>query len=86
MLVNITSNATTAAYLGVETNGLTGSAFGGRGFSDDIIKTSLGAIFGNTLTLLGVPDDGKESPCLTDDHVSATNQSTSTFPYAQAPI
>src|SRR5215469_12922638 len=30
MLVNITSNATTAAYLGVETNGLTGSPFGGR--------------------------------------------------------
>lgn len=86
MLVNITSNATTAAYLGVETNGLTGSAFGGRGLSDDIIKTSLGAIFGNTLTLLGVPDDGKESPCLIDDHVTATNQTTSTFPYAQAPI
>ncbi len=86
MLVNITSNATTAAYLGVETNGLTGSAFGGRSLTDDTIKLSLGAIFGNTLTALGVPDDGKESPCLIDDHVSATNQTTSTFPYAQAPI
>lgn len=86
MLVNISSNATTAAYLGVETNGLTGSTFGGRALTDDIIKTSLGAIFGNTLTALGVPDDGKESPCLTDDHVAATNRTTSTFPYSQAPI
>ncbi|MBV8638410.1 MAG: DUF4331 family protein [Candidatus Eremiobacteraeota bacterium] len=86
MLVNLTSNATTAAYLGVETNGLTGSTFGGRALTDDTIKLSLGAIFGNTLTALGVPDDGKESPCLIDDHVTATNQTTSTFPYAQPPI
>lgn len=86
MLVNLSSNAANAAYLGVETNGLTGSTFGGRSLTDDTIKLSLGAIFGNTLTALGVPDDGKESPCLIDDHVAATNQPTNTFPYAQAPI
>lgn len=86
MLVNLSSNAANAAYLGVESNGLTGSTFGGRSLTDDTIKLSLSAIFGNTLTALGVPDDGKESPCLVDDHVAATNVTTNTFPYAQAPI
>ena len=86
MIVNLASTSATAAYLGVESNGLTGSTFGGRSLTDDTIKLSLGAIFGNTLVALGVPDDGKESPCLIDDHVAATNQTTSTFPYAQSPI
>lgn len=87
MVADLSSNATTAAYLGVETNGATGSTFGGRSLTDDTIKTSLGAIFGNTLSALGVvPDDGKESPCLIDDHVAATNAVSATFPYAQAPI
>lgn len=87
MVADLSSNAATAAYLGVETAGATGSTFGGRSLTDDTIKTSLGAIFGNTLSALGVvPDDGKESPCLIDDHVAATNSVGATFPYSQGPI
>ena len=87
IVADLSSGATTAAYLGVETGGATGSTFGGRSLTDDTIKTSLGAIFGNTLSALGVvSDDGKESPCLTDDHVAATNQVGASFPYAQGPI
>ena len=59
-----------AAYLGVETSGVTGSTFGGRSLTEDMIDLSLGAIFGNVSPRLSVvPDDGKESPCLTNDHV-----------------
>lgn len=80
-------SATTAAYLGVETGGATGSKFGGRALSDDVIDISLGAIFGNTLSALGVvPDDGKESPCLTSDNVPYDKSNTSTFPYVQGPV
>lgn len=87
MIVDLSQSATTASYLGVETGGATGSKFGGRSLTNDTIKTSLGALFGNTLSALNVvPDDGKESPCLIDDHVPATNQTTGTFPYAQAPV
>jgi hypothetical protein len=78
------------AYLGIETGGFTGNTFGGRWLNDDTIKTSLGAIFGNTLAALGVvPDDGHESWCLTDDNLSngeGTFQSYgATFPYVNAP-
>lgn len=76
-----------AAYLGVETNGATGSTFGGRKLTDDVVDTSLGVIFGNTIPALGLaPDDGKEIPTLTSDHVGpgAKNYS-STFPYLGAP-
>lgn len=87
MQADLSSAATKAAYLGVETGGATGSTFGGRSLTDDTIKISLNAIFGNTLSALGlIPDDGKESPCLIDDHVAATNQTSATFPYAQGPI
>ena len=62
-----------AAYLGVETGGATGSTFGGRKLTDDVIDTSLGVIFGNTVAALGLaPDDGKEIPTLTTDNVSYT--------------
>lgn len=87
MVVDLSQTATTGSYLGVETGGATGSTFGGRSLTDDTIAISLGALFGNTLSALGVvPDDGKESPCLTNDNVAATNVTTSTFPYAQAPL
>jgi hypothetical protein len=79
--------AGTASYLGVETGGATGSKFGGRALNDDVIDISLGAIFGNTLSALGVvPDDGKESPCLTTDNVAYDKSNTTTFPYVQGPI
>ena len=75
-----------AAYLGVETGGATGGKFGGRKTTDDVITTSLGAIFGKTLSALGlVPDDGKSSPCLSTQNLTASNQAQNTaqFPYLQ---
>jgi Domain of unknown function (DUF4331) len=87
MVADLSQSATTGSYLGVETGGATGSKFGGRALTDDTIAISLGALFGNTLSALGVvPDDGKESPCLTNDNVASTNVTTATFPYAQGPI
>ncbi len=86
MQFDLSSTATTAGYLGVESGGVFGTTFGGRALSDDVIGTSLDAIFGNALTLIGVPDDAKESPCLSNDNVTFQAQPTSTFPYAQAPI
>ena len=86
-LSNLTDKA---SYLGVETGGATGGKFGGRGLPDDVIDISLGAVFGNTLTALGlVPDDGKQSPCLTTDNVSQKNAQDNVtplvFPYVGAP-
>lgn len=87
MVLDLSQNVSTASYLGVETGGATGSKFGGRSLRDDTIAISLGALFGNTLSALGVvPDDGKESPCLTNDNVAPTNATTTTFPYAQGPV
>ena len=80
------TGSTTAAYLGVESGGATGSKFGGRAISNDIIDLSLGAIFGNTLSYLGVKDDGKELPCLTTDNVAYGSHDTASFPYVQAPL
>jgi len=84
--IDLSQNTTTAAYLGVESGGATGSKFGGRALSDDIIDLSLGAIFGNTLSYLGVADDHKEVPCLTTDNVAYQSKSTTTFPYIQSPL
>lgn len=86
MKVDLSQNTTTAAYLGVESGGATGSKFGGRALNDDIIDLSLGAIFGNTLVYLGVADDGKEAPCLTTDNVGYSSTTGSSFPFVQAPI
>ncbi len=78
-----------AAYLGVETGGATGSKFGGRGLTDDVIDTSLGVVFGNTISALGLaPDDGKENNCLTNEHVSSGQggrQTQAAFPYVTTP-
>ena len=83
------SKAGPAAYLGVETGGATGSKFGGRGLTDDVIDTSLGAVFGNTFPALGLaPDDKKENNCLTSEHVKSAQggkQTQSTFPYVTSP-
>ena len=80
-----------AAYLGVETGGATGGKFGGRKLTDDVVDISLGVIFGNTVSALGLaPDDGKEIPTLTTDNVSYTTApkhyqdgvvSAAAFPY-----
>ncbi len=78
-----------AAYLGLETGGATsatGSTFGGRDLRDDVIKTSLGIIFGKTIPALNLaPDDGKEIPSLADDNVPYDKHATNTFPYVGAP-
>ena len=88
MIADLSKIGVGPAYLGVESGGATGSLFGGRGLRDDVIKTDLGAIFGNTVAALSGHDDGKESPCLLDDNVpylSTTKHDTSTFPYVGSP-
>ncbi len=78
-----------AAYLGVETGGATGGKFGGRGLTDDVIGTSLGVVFGNTIPALGLtPDDHKENQCLAAEHVVSGQGGTQTqpdFPYLANP-
>jgi hypothetical protein len=87
MKADLSQNTTKAAYLGYETGGATGSKFGGRALDDDVIDISLGAIFGNTLSALGlIPDDHKEAPCLAEDNVPYDKSNTDTFPYIQAPL
>jgi Domain of unknown function (DUF4331) len=97
MVVDLSQVTTHAAYLGVETGGVTGSKFGGRALSDDVVDTSLGVIFGNTIPALGLaPDDGAEIAALTKDNVSATTApkhfqdgssgfGAAQFPYLGAP-
>jgi hypothetical protein len=87
MKVDLSQNTTTASYLGYETGGATGSKFGGRALADDVVDISLGALFGNTLSALGlIPDDHKEAPCLTTDNVGYDKNNTLTFPYVQSPV
>lgn len=90
MQVDLSSSATTAGYLGVETGGKVGTSFGGRGLTDDTIDVDLAALFGNALSAIGATtDDGKESPCLATDNLPAAvpaYSKSSTFPYAQAPV
>ncbi len=87
MKADLSQRLTTASYLGYETGGATGSKWGGRALDDDVIDISLGALFGNTLSALGlIPDDHKEAPCLTTDNVAYDKSNTNTFPYIQAPL
>jgi Domain of unknown function (DUF4331) len=87
MKADLSQDTTKAAYLGYETGGATGSKFGGRALDDDVIDISLTAIFGNTLSALGlIPDDHKEAPCLALDNVPYDKSNTTTFPYIQAPL
>ncbi|BDI28064.1 hypothetical protein CCAX7_001150 [Capsulimonas corticalis] len=81
------SQSGNATYLGVETGGATGGTFGGRDLKDDVVDTSLGVIFGATVPTLGLaPEDGKEIPALTSDHVGfGAKHFTSAFPYLGAP-
>ncbi len=91
MVADLSQNGVPAAYLGVETGGATGSKFGGRKLTDDVIDISLGIIFGPTVSALSLaPDDGKEIPTLTTDNVSYTTApkhyqdgvvSAAVFPY-----
>lgn len=76
-----------AAYLGVQTGGATGSLAGGRALEDDVVDTSLGVVFGTTISALGLaPADGKEIPTLTSDNVGMGGKRfKSTFPYLGDP-
>lgn len=87
LVADLSQTGVNAAYLGVETGGATGSKFGGRALTDDIVTTSLGIIFGPTIPALKLaPDDGKEIPALETDNVTdAGKHFTSTFPYLGAP-
>lgn len=76
-----------AAYLGVETGGATGSTFGGRKPADDVVDISLGAMFGTTLSDLGlVEPDSNEIPSLTSDNVGPKYSTSDTFPYLRPPV
>jgi hypothetical protein len=86
--VDLSQTGVSAAYLGVETGGATGSKFGGRGLTDDVVDISLGALFGNTLSALGVTaDDHEENNCLSKENLTqrASQAGTATFPYLSAP-
>jgi Domain of unknown function (DUF4331) len=89
MAVDLSQPSNKAAYLGVETKGATGSAYGGRALTDDVIDTDLGVIFGTTLSDLGLlTPDGKQSPCLTTDNVAVNpvvKHFTTTFPFVGNP-
>ena len=76
-----------AAYLGVETGGATGSKFGGRALTDDVVDLSLGVLFGNTIPALGLTaDDHREIPSLTSDNVDASGKHfLPSFPFLGRP-
>ena len=79
------SSAGPAGYLGVETKA---GNFGGRGPSTVVIDPSLKAVFGSAIPKLGLaPDDGRETACLTSNHVAPDDRGVSqSFPYLGAPI
>jgi hypothetical protein len=96
MIADLSQMGVKAAYLGVETKGLSGSKFGGRALTDDVIDIDLGAIFGNLIPTLStlnpnlfggvIPDDGKELPTFATDNVgSGDKHFLNTFPYVGAP-
>ncbi len=86
MKVDLSQQTTKAAYLGVETGGFTGSKFGGRALTDDVVDIDLGVIFGKTIPALGLaPDDGNEIPTLTTDNVGYDKHATTNFPYLGDP-
>jgi hypothetical protein len=89
LVADLSQTGVPAAYLGVETGGATGSKFGGRGLTDNVVDISLGAIFGNTLSALKlVPDDGHENGCLISQHVTSGQggrQTQASFPYLANP-
>jgi hypothetical protein len=103
LVADLASGATTATYLGVETGGKmtpagtpgTGSTFGGRGISDDVMTADLGLAFGNTVVTLTagtaapIPNDGKAqtaNPDLASANVTSPYHVQATFPYLANPL
>ena len=87
MRADLSQKGVPAAYLGVETAGATGSKFGGRKLTDDVVDRSLGIVFGPTIPALGLaPDDGKEITALTTDNVDFSQKHfLDAFPYLGNP-
>lgn len=86
LIADLAQNVTTASYLGAETNGATGSRFGGRALQDDVVDISLGIVFGTTVSDLGLaPADGMAIPTLTSDNVPPSANRQAAFPYLAPP-
>lgn len=89
MSADLSQYGVPAAYLGVETGGATGSKFGGRALTDDVIDISLGVVFGKTIPALRLAaDDGKENTCLSNEHVysgQGGRQTQAVYPYVTDP-
>jgi len=96
MIADLSQTGVKAAYLGVETQGLSGSKFGGRALTDDVIDISLGVVFGSTIPTLSalnpnlfggvIPDDGNELPTFETDNVDDSDKVfLNTFPYLGVP-
>jgi len=82
------SQAGSASYLGVETGGKTGSTFGGRDLADNVVDTTVGSVFGNTLVTLGIqPEDNEENHCLSTQNVAQrpSQERGPAFPYLATP-
>ncbi len=86
MIANLAATDAKAAYLGVETGGFTGSKFGGRALTDDIVDIDLSAVFGGVIPALKLaPDDGKELPQFSTDNVGPHTDLLNVFPYLGNP-
>ena len=96
MIADLSQTGVPAAYLGVETQGLSGSKFGGRALTDDVVDIDLMAIFGPLIPELSalnpnlfggvIPDDGNELPTFETDNVGAGDKVfLNTFPYLGVP-
>jgi hypothetical protein len=87
LVADLSSKASTAGYLGVESGGKVGTDFGGRALTDDVVDTSLSVIFGAAVPTLGLAaDDGKEIATLTTDNVDDSDKHfQAAFPYLGPP-
>jgi Domain of unknown function (DUF4331) len=96
MIADLSQRGVHAAYLGVESQGLSGSKFGGRALTDDVVDIDLMAIFGPLIPNLSaanpnlfggvIPDDGNELPPFETDNVGAGGKVfLNTFPYLGVP-
>ncbi len=84
---------TSGGFLGADFPGKFPGAgpFGGRNINDDVIGLELLALFGNGLTLAGIPDDMKENNCLStqnlpsDPNAYPSQTKIAAFPYLPNP-
>jgi hypothetical protein len=61
--------------------------FGGRDLDSPVIDLSLGAIYGTTLSKIGLAhDDHAETDCLTSDNIVPSERALSDFPYLEPAV